>query len=61
MTESVEERAEAIYDEMMAVLERRGDDEAVVRAVLTAFSGAYFRFLREGRQGFFGPEAGSPS
>ena len=43
----VNERASSIYTDMMEILERRGDDKAVVRNVLTAMLGAYLRFMEE--------------
>jgi hypothetical protein len=46
-TKSIDERARLIYDEMMEILQKRGDDKAVVHAVLVAFYGAYCRFMEE--------------
>ena len=47
MSKDTDERARQIYDEMMRVLEKHGDDKEVVHAVLLAFVGAYWKFVKE--------------
>jgi hypothetical protein len=40
-------RARAVYNEMMAILEKHEDDKEVVRYVLAAMFGRYARFMEE--------------